>query len=358
MKRTFPLTSAYFYLSDQCNLKCGHCWIVPRSYGARDVREEPQLDLRCLKKFVLDAKVLGLKNAKLTGGEPFLRKDILELVRFLKDESIDVSIETNGTLLDEQIVEVLGKCSLELLSVSLDSAVDEEHDSFRGLRGCFDRIIQILPKLVRNGINTQVIMSLHKGNAGQIERLVELVAGFGVKSIKINPIMPSGRGKSLFEMGRNLAVKELIALDRWIEEDLIPRYGVDLQFDLPIALKSLKTIRSGSLPQCRILNIIGVLANGDISLCGVGQTESDIVMGNLNRDHIGEIWEKHPLLLGLRKRLPGSLKGICGKCIFQFICLGACRACAYVVSRELYAPFHMCEEAERSHLFPESRRMS
>ncbi|MCG6536271.1 MAG: radical SAM protein, partial [Syntrophales bacterium LBB04] len=198
-----PLTTAYLYLTDQCNLRCTHCWTVAKSsLGSQN--HDYQIDIDSLKKFILCAKPLGLTQAKLTGGEPFLRTDTVDFIKFLSAQDVTVSIESNGTLLDEGIVKALREYSIDQISVSLDSSDEHEHESMRGVKGCFRKVVQVLPMLVENGMNTQVIMSLHKGNAQKIEPLAHMVSQLGVKSLKINPVMPTGRGKSFFQNAKNL----------------------------------------------------------------------------------------------------------------------------------------------------------
>jgi hypothetical protein len=78
----------------------------------------------------------------------------------------------------------------------------------------------------------------------------------------------------------------LIKIDRWIEEELMSKYATDVYFDIPIGLKSLKSIKKRQLFECNINNIIGILSDGTISLCGIGQTETELNMGNIAENDI------------------------------------------------------------------------
>lgn len=171
--------------------------------------------------------------------------------------------------------------------------------------------------------------------------------------------MPTGRGKDFFADKKNLSVEELLSIDRWIEEELSLKYDtIDICFDIPTGLKSLKSITSSQLYECNILNIIGILADGSISLCGIGQTETDLVMGNIIKDDIRNVWQNHHLLKRLREELPENLEGICSQCIFKFRCLGACRASAYSLTGDLNSPFFLCDEAYKNGIFPKSRMIN
>jgi len=348
----YPLTSLYLYLSERCNLRCRHCWVSPT---VPDDVDEEAIDFAVLTRTITAAKELGLGTVKLTGGEPFLRKDIVELLRFLHGEGISIDIESNGTMIDRDTARIIKECEVRQVSVSLDSARALQHDKLRGITGCHEKSVAALHYLRAEEITTQVIMSLYEENIPEIEALAALCDDLDVPSFKINPVMPTGRGEKVFQRRENVDIEELIRIDRWIEEDLGGKYKTEINFCMPIGLKSLQAVTRNPLYECHILNILGILADGTVSLCGIGQTETDLNMGNIAKDDLTEIWRHHPLLQKLRKETPSELGGICGRCIFKFRCLGSCRACAYAASGDLRSPFFLCDEAYEKNLFPASR---
>jgi len=348
----FPLTSLYLYVSERCNLKCRHCWVSP---AAPVDGEEQLVDFAVLTRTIAAAKELGLKAVKLTGGEPFIRKDIDPLLRFLYRQDLRIDIESNGTLIDRDMARTIRECEVRQVSVSLDAAQASLHDRLRGVNGCHGKAVDALRHLGAEQITRQVIMSLYAENVSEIEPLAALCDDLAVSSFKINPVMPTGRGKKVFQERENADIEDLLHIDRWIDAELSKKYETEIYFSLPIGLKSLAAITGNPLYECHILNILGILADGTISLCGIGQTETELNMGNIARDDLKEIWRTHPLLQDLRKDTPARLKGICGCCIFKFRCLGSCRACAYAVTGDLRRPFFMCEEAYQKKLFPLSR---
>jgi SynChlorMet cassette radical SAM/SPASM protein ScmF len=347
----YQLSSLYLYLADQCNLSCRHCWISPGfSQGQKD-----GLPLDYLKKAILEAKALGLQSVKLTGGEPLLYRDIHALLEFLAAEEINILIETNGTLLNNNILEKMKSCEMEQISVSLDANTPEVHDDLRGVKGSFDRTMAGLRLLSGYGFSFQIIMTIHRKNCMEIPGLISLCKELGAGSLKINPLLPCGRGKEVFRDKQNLDPGELIQLYQMVEREWLLNTDLDVIFDLPVALRSIADIKRRGIIECRILNILGVLANGDFSICGIGQTIDELRMGNLYQDSIKDVWQNNLILADLRQGLPGRLKGICGRCIFRFQCLGSCRANAYAMTQDLFAPYFLCEESYESGLFPDSR---
>lgn len=348
---TYPLTTLYLYLADQCNLSCNHCWISP----AHSDRKGNGIPIDSLKKTISEAKPLGLQSIKLTGGEPLLYRDLGSLLGFLAGEEITILIETNGTLFNSEILDNIRSCEVDQISVSLDAGTAEIHDKIRGMDGSFSRTLEGLRLLSEKGFTFQIIMTLQRRNSLEIPNLISLCEELGASSLKINHLLPCGRGKEVFKKKQNLDPGELLSLYQFVEREFSSMNNLDIIFDLPVALRSIENIKRRGISECRILNILGILANGDFSICGIGQTMDALRMGNIRHDSIGDVWRNNPILDDLRKSLPKQLKGICGHCIFKFQCLGSCRANAYAVNKDLYAPYFLCQESFESGFFPDSR---
>ena len=351
MSDNYPLTSLYLYLTSTCNLRCSHCWISPRfSRGKQDgIPFEP------LKKTIQDAKTLGLQCVKLTGGEPLLYQNLNELLTFLSLEELSISIETNGTLVDENLVAAFKAAAVTQISVSLDAAGDKVHDEIRGVPGSFYRTLEGLKCFSGSGLNFQIIMTLQRKNKDEIPGMIALCERLNAGSLKINHLLPCGRGKEAFHRGDNLVFEELNALYLKVKEQGRPSENLDVFFDIPVAFRSIEDITVKGICECDILSILGILATGDYSICGIGQTVPELRMGNICRNSIRDIWKNSTILQDLRKSLPSKLSGICGDCIFKFQCLGCCRANAYAVSGNLYAPYFLCQSSYENSCFPESR---
>ncbi len=348
----YPLTSLYLYLTDRCNLNCGHCWISPDFTPVPDSEEPADPSVSELLNFVDQARLLGLNRVKLTGGEPMLYPGFFDLVESLSSRGIGLDLETNATLIGPWEAEYLAGTTA-LVSVSLDGASSGTHDSARGVKGAFTRSISALRELAGHGAATQVIMTLTRTNICEIEPIIRLAGDLGVSSIKINPVVPCGRAQSIFDRDQNLSPEELMALDRKLSENP-GETGIQVELDLPVGLKSLKNLTSASQGVCMIRNILGVLSDGSLALCGIGQVEPDLVLGTLE-DDLARIWNEADLFIWLREKLVEELEGICGRCFFRFSCLGACRANAYAVEKRLTAPFYLCQEAYNRGIFPSSR---
>jgi SynChlorMet cassette radical SAM/SPASM protein ScmF len=354
------LRSFYLYMTTGCNLACRHCWITPTF-----VHGEPDpgdcVDVGLLREAVAEAKPLGLRHVKLTGGEPTLHPQFVEIVDLLTAEGLRLDMETNGTLIDADLARHLkGETNLWFVSVSIDGACAETHDSFRGVDGAFEAALRGIDHLVDAGYrNVQVIMSPHRGNVGELEDVVKLAVEHGAGSVKFNPVTRSGRGIAMHERGEVLDYEEIVALKSHVLGELQRRMPIRLVIMLPSAMMTitelLRTLREGA---CHVRHILGILGTGDMALCGIGRSVPELCFGKLGEDSLREVWCNHPTLLQLRRDLDDveNYPGICGDCIHAARCLTHCVAQNYVDSGHLVWPASLCVEAERRGEFPVTRR--
>ncbi|OIO32820.1 MAG: hypothetical protein AUJ70_04630 [Candidatus Omnitrophica bacterium CG1_02_40_15] len=343
----FPLRHVYLYMTDQCNLRCLHCW-VDSKYS---ISKTSSLNKEIIASTIRKAKGLGLRSVKITGGEPLLSKNILEILKEIRKSNINISIETNGTLIEDYIGKALKETGA-FVAVSLDSYAPDRHDLLRGSKGSFRKAVEGIAVLNKYGVQFGIIFSLYRKNMPDIEKMIRFAKKLNAIKLKINIMAGMGRAASLRE-DLMLSVEEIIALYKKIEPYL-ERFPIKTYFNIPSAFIS----KIGLLKQasrCNVLNLLGVLSNGDISLCGIGNTRKELILGNIYSNDLRKVWLENEVLKSLRKNIPHKLEGVCGKCIMKYLCLGKCRAEVYNMHKSLVEPFSFCQEAYEKNLFPKAR---
>ena len=355
-KDTPGLNCIYFYLTEGCNCKCRHCWITPK-YETGGKGKWPYISLPVFKSIVEQGLRLGLSSVKLTGGEPLIHPDILDILAYIEKSGLRLVIETNGLACTQEIATAVKRCSNPFVSVSLDGADPDTHNWVRGVDNAYEDALDGICNLVKAGIHPQIIMSLVKRNKDQVEELIKLAENLKASSIKFNLVAPiMDRGTQLAEQDETLSIKEFIELGKKVEQEIQPGTQIHLSYSHPFAFKSLSALfEKNDSGKCGILSIIGVLGSGKYALCGIGENVKEMILGNAEKDTLADIWHNNAVLNEIREGLPGKLEGICGDCIMKKMCMGHCIANNYFVHHNLFAPFWFCDEAHKMKLFPESR---
>jgi SynChlorMet cassette radical SAM/SPASM protein ScmF len=269
---------------------------------------------------------------------------------------LGLTIETNGLLCTPGIAVEIAKSPKRFVSVSIDGADAGTHELVRGVPGSFEASRQAVNNLVAAGIRPQIIFSVMRCNAGQLEAIVRMAERLGASSVKFNIVQPTARGEGLHEGRETLDVAELIELGRHVEQELAPGTALKLFFHYPHAFRALSRIASGDgCSACGIFGILGVLAGGQYALCGIGGQVPDLVFGEVGKDRLEDVWRDNTVLRALREGLPWRLEGVCGRCLMKGRCLGSCIAQNYYSTDSLWAPNWFCEQAEAAGLFPASR---
>jgi len=349
-----PLSQLYFYLTESCNLACRHCWISPSQRSANT--PGTTLSKQVFRTILEEAKPLGLTTVKLTGGEPLLHPDFMDLLQILSKEELGLVLETNGILLTRSMARKISQFPKRFVSISLDGADAGTHEWVRGVPGCFDKTCQAVRSLADAGTSPQVIMTIMQQNVDQVDALVRLAESLGASSVKFNIVQPIARGEKLHKDDLTLDVASLIALGQRVEKELQPSTTLDLFFDLPMAFRSLKNLVSGNgCSVCAIFGILGVIATGKYALCGIGKHVPELVFGTAGEDRLENVWKENTVLQSIRESLPKRLEGVCSRCLMKGRCLGACIAQNYYRSKDLWAPYWFCEMADQQGLFPTSR---
>jgi mycofactocin radical SAM maturase len=310
-------------ITNQCNLSCIHCL----SESGRGKAGELSFD-QCLK--VIDQLAFHeLFQVNFGGGEPFMRRDFLSILDACHRKDLVTCISTNGTLLEDDVLDFLKGRKMVYLQVSLDGGTAATNDPIRGI-GTFKKIMDGLEHLNKWKIDFSINMVLTRLNFPEISSLYSLAKDYGAK-LRISRFRPSGRGKNSWEYLR-LEKQDLRAFSRWLSDhhDVVTgdsffsledeeRKGLGL--NLCGAAKFTCCIDpEGNVYPCAFLQ--------DSSFCG----------GNILSQSLGEIWSHahgFKLLRNLKVRS-------CESCFRFESCHGGCPAIAYFTGNTLNIPDPEC----------------
>lgn len=205
IKRGMPL-NLIFFVTSRCNAKCRHCFYWQKINTVKD-----ELNLSEIEKIAKSAP--NLLTVTLTGGEPFLRDDLVEIANiFSKFTKIaNIQIPTNGILTDhifettKNILEVCRKDIRVAVGISIDN-LREKHNKIRQVDGCFEKAVKTIKKLKKlerefSNFRLGSIITITKDNQEEIGKIVNFLENdLGIDNVGVNIIRSEVKDMSLKEL--------------------------------------------------------------------------------------------------------------------------------------------------------------
>ncbi len=324
-----PLTINWA-LNNNCNFFCRHC------YSRDDTDQE--LNTADLSEAMSQVAKVGVLAVNFGGGEPLLRSDLIEIAASASKRGLQVSMNSNGYLIDSEAAKALKAAGFAKVGISIDSQLPEVHDQFRGVQGSHERACKALAYLADAGIRTSISTVICRINHHEVDSLISFASSHGVQQLNFHNFKCAGLGMAHRDE-LDLTPAEWRLFYRKALEVKDRGAGLDISFDDPIIASLGLKGGAGSLVKgsvCGKLSL-NIKSNGDITPCGF----IPIVIGNVVRDDLGELWRDSPVLEKLRHKEP---TGKCVSCSSYDECLGGCSARALAVTGDFNNPDPHCWE--------------
>jgi MoaA/NifB/PqqE/SkfB family radical SAM enzyme len=166
----FPLWS-HLYLTRKCNLNCKYCFVKEKN--------KKEMSTEQAKKAIDKLHSLGCRFIVLYGGEPCLRKDLVEIISYCKKKGIISYLTTNGTLLTPDLIEQIGKAGIDAVEISIDSIFEfqDSKKDFPKLRKVFLNLLQARKKY---GFMFLTVLVLNKKNLDSTIATIKKINSFNV----------------------------------------------------------------------------------------------------------------------------------------------------------------------------------
>jgi len=332
-------------LTYRCNLACEHCYLD--AGGSPLVRTENFADRSelgtddCFRVIDEIAAFAPECLTILTGGEPLLRRDILEIVRRAAERALWVVVGTNGVRITENVARRLAGAGARGLSLSLDALDADRHDRFRRVRGAWQNTVEGAEILNRTGLPFIVQTTAGSHNLGELEAIADFAHGrLAAKVWNLYFLVPTGRGQFVSDISPAQYDEVLASLFR-IQRKYDGRMLVNAKCAphyIKTALEHGAPIRtySGGAGGCPAgTHYMGIRPNGDVTPCPY----LPVFAGTLRSASLTDLWASSELFAGIRRR--AALGGRCGACELNAQC-GGCRARAYGMTGDLMAEDPLC----------------
>jgi radical SAM protein with 4Fe4S-binding SPASM domain len=333
-------------LTYRCNLACEHCYLdaggTPQ-VGTENFADRSELGTEeCFRVIDEIAAFAPECITILTGGEPLLRRDILEIVRRASDRGLWVVVGTNGVRITENVAKRLAEAGARGLSLSLDALDPDRHDGFRKVRGAWRNTVEGAEILNRTGLPFIVQTTAGSHNLGELDAIADFAHDrLAAKVWNLYFLVPTGRGQFVSDISPAQYDEVLASLYR-----IQKKYDRRMLVNAKCAPHYIKTVLENGGSQIRTYSggaggcpagthYMGIRPNGDVTPCPY----LPVFAGTLRNSSLADLWTSSELFTGIRRRT--SLGGRCGECEMNGHC-GGCRARAYGMTEDLMAEDPLC----------------
>lgn len=293
LMRCPQLKSLFIEMTLNCNEHCRHC-----GSWCGDVKMKDQLTDDEIKDFLKQLKVdcekrnMPLPFLNITGGEPLVRKGMVELMKYVHDElGYHWGMTTNGLLIDKKMAKNLKDAGMYSVSISVDG-LEETHDWFRQSPGGYKKAIQALINLKEQNFgHIMATTVVHKRCLGELDELYLEMKKLGIDCWRVVNVEPIGRAKNNQEIGLNgidyKYIIDFIKKHREEDQEMEVSYGCNHY----LGLEYEKEIRAWYFLCNAGIYTAGVQYNGDIGACLDIERLPETIQGNVRKDNLMDVWE-------------------------------------------------------------------
>ena len=340
-----------------CNLQCIHC------SADAGIKLKDEMTYEEIKDFIDEIYEWGVMNITIAGGEPLLRTDCLDILKYaISKRGMMVTLVTNGLLLTQEMIrDIAENCKGLQLVISLDAPNQQMYDVIRkGNHGTFEEVIEKIKMIALNEISYSVSYVVTKLNIGSFFDTYMSLNKLGIDKLTVIKFIPVGRGeqnRSILELDKevwekfvlylteekksgnykNLALSVACPNDLYIPLMKVGYSEQDVEkiwnYVSPLKIDSYKEFRELGC-HAGITNL-SVSANGNVYPCAVGVSYEEMICGNIREGKIKDIWKFSKLLNYLRELKLKDLDSECIICNYKSICGGGCRIRAFVNKKKM-----------------------
>ena len=314
-------------LTKRCNLKCDHCYLdaTTKAGGGHVVLSSGEV-LRLIDQI---AEVNKGCLLVITGGEPLVRPDILDIARHAVQLGFIVVFGTNGMLINDRMAKTLVEIGVMGVGISIDSLNPAKHNKFRGVPGAWEAAVAGIEASKRNGLQFQVHFSAQPMNYQELPAVIDWAHALGARVLNVFFMVCTGRGEELTDI-TPVQYEEVLGYlvncqDRY--KDMLVRARCAPHF---------KRLAYEKDPNSPITKATGYMGGGCLAGTNYARVTPNgevtpwpympLSAGNIRENSFVDLWEKSDIFNSFRYP---HLKGKCGECEYSDIC-GGCRARPYV----------------------------
>ncbi len=319
-----PLEQIAFEVTYRCDIRCNFCYNCWKAVDYPKERELTPEEYDHLLQALPDANMLAI-----TGGEPLIRDDLMDIAQIFRDRSRYVSLITNGTHIDDMMAAKMA--DLDLIVQLPVHGLGPTHDEITGVPGTFKRLVGAFSSLKQHRVRTVTSTVVTKDSIDDLEGILEFAISMGSRSILLIRFLPGGQGQERWDL---LPSQQDVERAYDILDRVCDYYGVSGSVGVPNlpCLIDESRFKHINFNYCRAgWDWFVVDPSGRMRICN----HSPTVYGDLMSQPLEEILQ-HPTLQALERKEVYPVE--CGGCDDLADCRGGCRAVAETMYGNLYGP--------------------
>lgn len=345
-------------ITKRCNFKCKHCY----SESVLEA-DEGELTLEEIKSVIDEMKALNVPVILLSGGEPMMHEHIFEIIAYIREAGIRVSLSTNGSLITLDAAKKLKDLGVSYVGISLDG-IGDRNDMFRGVSGAFDAAVKGIRNCREMGQKVGLRMTVYQDNVHDAPEILKFMEEASINRVCFYHLVPSGRGSAIKnqmmsdgqarEFVEQLVDYTLALKQRGISKEILTVTNhVDGPYIYMLAKEKAPQLAEGVLEKLQNNrgNRSGIAIMNMDWLGNVypDQFSKFMCLGNIRSESLSDIWIKGTKELNALRDKREHLNDQCKACKWLEICGGNLRARAYLTTGDLWGMDPGCylEEIER-----------
>lgn len=268
-----------FDVTGACNFKCLHCYNDSGCTFTDELTDEEVMDV------AEQIKNFNCLNVCICGGEPLMRRNVVDIVERISKNACFVNMVSNGSLMTQDIANKLKAAGLHTLQISIDGSCAVQHDTFRGFIGSFEKTISAIKYAKNAGLDVVVSCTPNKLNIKSINDVIDMCKDLGVSSVRFMPLIPMGRGSKIDSLLLTPEEYLQLQLNIQLKREEYKHKGFHIEWGDPLDhyMRMPANAKIG-----RRTYSMEVKANGNIGI----STYIPVYTGNVRDHSLQEYWDK------------------------------------------------------------------
>lgn len=322
-------------LTHACNFRCIYC------FNGSEKKSENELSTEQWLSIVDQAYQLGVVKAIVTGGEPMLHSGFLAILERIVEYKMIPMICTNGSLITKSTIEHFQKLEIPFVQLSMDASGKEDFETLTAKKNSYESVINAIKWLTGAGIRVIVKAVVMKSNLNKITDLVKLLDELKVFKLTLDrfDLGSSGRGN----INMLVSDSDMVKLQQQVSQ--IPRKnGLSV---VVIQVKKHWDTYKDIIPCGAFRRSFIVLPNGDVTACEKMIEPPQIVVGNLSKQSLKDIWNSGQIYKFFHVCVE-NIDSICQECSYLDVCGTGCFATKQALGWPLYSVDPRCFKAPQN----------